>query len=36
MLVVTLDLPTPPLPDEISSGRVFDPGSEKGIVRPSA
>ena len=25
-LVVTLDLPTPPLPDEMSSGRVLDPG----------
>jgi hypothetical protein len=35
-LVVTLDLPTPPLPDEMSRGRVFEPGSAKGIVRPSA
>ena len=24
---MTLLLPTPPLPDEISSGRVFEPGS---------
>ena len=34
--VVTLDLPTPPLPDEISSGRVRDPGWANGIGRPSA
>ena len=35
-VVVTLDLPTPPLPDEMSSGRVFEPVSAKGIRRPSA
>ena len=35
-LVVTLDLPTPPLPDEISSGRVFEPVCANGISRPSA
>ena len=35
-LVVTLDLPTPPLPDEISSGRVREPGWANGIGRPSA
>ncbi len=35
-LVVTLDLPTPPLPDEISSGRVLEPGWANGIARPSA
>ena len=34
--VVTDDLPTPPLPDEISSGRVFEPALAKGISRPSA
>src|SRR5262245_31730471 len=35
-LVVTDDLPTPPLPDEISSGRVFEPGSLNGTGRPVA
>ena len=34
-LVVTDDLPTPPLPEAISSTRVFDDGSANGIVRPS-
>ena len=33
---MTLDLPTPPLPDEISSGRVREPGWANGIARPSA
>ena len=33
---MTLDLPTPPLPDEISSGRVFEPAWANGIARPSA
>ena len=35
-LAVTLDLPTPPLPDAISSGRVREPGWANGIARPSA
>ena len=35
-LVVTDDLPTPPLPDEISNGRVFDPGWLNGTGRPWA
>ena len=35
-LVVTLDLPTPPLPDEMNSGRVREPGWANGIARPSA
>ena len=35
-LVVTDDLPTPPLPDEISSGRVFEPGWLNGTGRPVA
>src|SRR4051794_1204851 len=35
-LVVTDDLPTPPLPDAISSTRVRDAGSAKGIARPCA
>ena len=35
-LAVTEDLPTPPLPEEISSGRVREPGSLKGMARPSA
>ena len=34
--VVTLDLPTPPLPDEMSSGRVFEPFWANGMMRPSA
>ena len=33
---MTDDLPTPPLPDEMSSGRVFDPGWLNGTGRPSA
>ena len=33
---MTLDLPTPPLPDEMSSGRVLEPGWANGIARPSA
>ena len=36
MFVVTLLLPTPPLPDEIKIGRVFEPGCANEIVRPSA
>ena len=35
-LVVTEDLPTPPLPEATSSTRVGLPGSAKGIARPSA
>ena len=35
-LVVTDDLPTPPLPDAISSTRVRDDGSANGMARPSA
>src|ERR671917_582777 len=35
-LVVTDDLPTPPLPEAISSTRVLLPGSANGISRPSA
>jgi hypothetical protein len=35
-LVVTDDLPTPPLPEAMSSTRVRDDGSAKGIARPSA
>ena len=35
-LVVTDDLPTPPLPDAISSTRVLDAGSANGMARPSA
>ncbi len=35
-LAVTLDLPTPPLPDEMSSGRVFEPFWANGMMRPSA
>ena len=35
-LVVTDDLPTPPLPEAMSSTRVLLPGSAKGIARPSA
>ncbi len=35
-LVVTEDLPTPPLPDAISRTRVFDSGSANGMARPSA
>ena len=31
-----VDFPTPPLPDAMSNGRVFEPGSLKGTVRPSA
>ncbi len=31
---MTLDLPTPPLPEEISSGRVFEVFFENGISRP--
>src|SRR5690606_41017410 len=34
--VVTEDLPTPPLPEATSSTRVLEPGSAKGMVRPSA
>ena len=33
---MTEHLPTPPLPDAISSGRVFEPGSANGMARPSA
>ena len=33
---MTLDLPTPPLPDEISSGRVFESFLANGTARPSA
>ena len=29
---MTLDLPTPPLPDEMSSGRVREPGWANGIA----
>ena len=35
-LVVTDDLPTPPLPDAMSSTRVLLPGSANGMARPSA
>ena len=35
-LVVTDDLPTPPLPEATSSTRVLLPGSANGIARPSA
>ena len=35
-LVVTEDLPTPPLPEAISSERVRQPGSANGMVLPSA
>src|SRR4051812_3654307 len=35
-LVVTDDLPTPPLPDATSSTRVRDDASAKGMVRPCA
>ena len=35
-LVVTDDLPTPPLPDAISSTRVVLSGSANGMARPSA
>ena len=35
-LVVTDDLPTPPLPEATSRTRVLDPASAKGMVRPSA
>jgi predicted ArsR family transcriptional regulator len=31
---VTLDLPTPPLPDEMSSGRVFEPARRRGSRGP--
>jgi hypothetical protein len=34
--VVTDDLPTPPLPEAMSSTRVRLEGSAKGIVRPCA
>ena len=34
--VVTDDLPTPPLPDAMSSTRVVLSGSAKGMARPSA
>ena len=34
MLTVTDDLPTPPLPDEMPSTRVFDPASAKGMALP--
>ncbi len=36
MLVVTDDLPTPPLPEAISRTLVLEPGSAKGMARPSA
>ena len=35
-LAVTEDLPTPPLPEAISSVRVALPGCAKGMARPSA
>ena len=35
-LVVTDDLPTPPLPDAMSSTRVLRSGSANGMARPSA
>ncbi len=35
-LVVTDDLPTPPLPEATSSTRVFEDGSANGMARPSA
>ena len=31
---MTLDLPTPPLPDEMSSGRVFEPFWANGMLAP--
>ncbi len=31
---MTLDLPTPPLPDEMSSGRVFEPFLANGMLAP--
>ena len=34
--VVTLDLPTPPFPDDTKIGRVFEPGFAKEISRPDA
>ena len=35
-LVVSDDLPTPPLPEAMSRTRVVDDGSENGMARPSA